>query len=411
MADFSAKSEETLHQSNILVADDSVNDLRLLTEILAGIGYAVRPSIDGEAALASIRAETPDLILLDVRMPKMDGFDVCRQLKSDAVLSAIPVIFLSASERIEDKVKAFTAGAVDYITKPYQTDEILARVRTHLSLNAMKKELEKSNVSMAREISERKKIADQLVIAKEKAEAASRAKTEFLANMSHELRTPLNHIIGFSEILAAKHYGDLNEAQEEYLNDILTSGRHLLSLISDILDISKVESGKMELELSDVDLKALLEDSLTVIKEEASKRQIKIIADIIDLPRFIRADERKLKQVLYNLLGNAVKFSSEGGKIHLAAEWVNDSQNTPCEKGVHVSVRDTGIGLKPEDTKRIFVAFEQVETSSTRKYSGTGLGLYLARQMVALHGGRLWAESTGEGRGSTFHFILPVQND
>ena len=237
------------------------------------------------------------------------------------------------------------------------------------------------------------------------AEDANKAKSDFLANMSHELRTPLNHIIGFTELVVEKNFGDLNEIQEEYLGDVLTSSQHLLSLINDILDLSKVEAGKLELEPIDVNLKIILENSLIMIKEKAMKHNIHLSTDINDIPEIIEVDERKIKQILYNLLSNAVKFTPEGGKIHLAAKKGLEEGTKDC---VEISVTDSGIGLKPEDHERIFGHFEQVESSTSRKFQGTGLGLSLTRQLVALHGGRIWVESEGEGKGSTFRLVIPI---
>ncbi len=393
--------------TDILVADDSLNDLRLIVEILSREGFNVRPAIDGEAALASIRAEAPDLILLDIGMPKLNGFQVCRRLKKEAPSLDVPIIFLSASGTLDDVVKAFSMGAVDYITKPYQAEEVLARVATHLSLDTMKKEIEAKNLLMAQEAEERKEITEQLIRAKQAAEAANEAKSQFLANMSHELRTPLNHIIGFSEILVDKHFGELNDTQEEYLNDILNSGHHLLSLISDILNIAKVESGKMDLTLSEIDLEVFLRDSLNIIQEQAVQQGIKVTAEIGDIPQTIRADERKLKQVLYNLLANAVKFSPEGGEIQLRAEPDQDVDEKSKAGFIRISISDNGVGIVPDDLERIFGAFERANPAINTKYRGTGLGLYLSRQIVELHGGHLWAESNGEGVGSTFVFIIP----
>jgi len=237
------------------------------------------------------------------------------------------------------------------------------------------------------------------------AEDANKAKSDFLANMSHELRTPLNHIIGFTELVVDKNFGALNELQEEYLGDVLISSRHLLSLINDILDLSKVEAGKLELELTDVNLKILMENSLIMIKEKAMKHRIQLLADIVDIPETISVDERKIKQVLYNLLSNAVKFTPEGGDIQLTAKKITEEGT---EDFVEICVADTGIGLKSENLERIFGHFEQVESSTSRKFQGTGLGLALTRQLVNLHGGRIWVESDGEGKGSSFRLVIPI---
>jgi GAF domain-containing protein len=229
-------------------------------------------------------------------------------------------------------------------------------------------------------------------------EAASRHKSEFLANMSHELRTPLNAIIGFSEILAEKMFGDINEKQTEYLQDILESGRHLLSLINDILDLSKIEAGRMELELSEFDLPQAIENALILVRERASRRGIRLGSTIDERLGMIGGDERKVKQVLLNLLSNALKFTPEGGRIDVSARLDGDM--------AEVSVADTGIGIAPEDQIAVFEEFRQVGASD-KKAEGTGLGLALSRKFIELHGGRIWVKSK-PGAGSTFTFTLPL---
>ena len=229
-------------------------------------------------------------------------------------------------------------------------------------------------------------------------EAASRHKSEFLANMSHELRTPLNAIIGFSEILAEKMFGEINEKQTEYLQDILESGRHLLSLINDILDLSKIEAGRMELEATDFDLPIAIENALILVRERATRRGITLGHTIDERLGMLHGDERKVKQVLLNLLSNALKFTPEGGRIDVRA-------------GVHdavaeVSVTDTGVGIAPEDQEAVFEEFRQVGTAE-KKVEGTGLGLALSRKFIELHGGGIWVKSE-VGKGSTFTFSLPM---
>ncbi|MBU4317388.1 MAG: HAMP domain-containing protein [Proteobacteria bacterium] len=261
----------------------------------------------------------------------------------------------------------------------------------------------------------RQKIQNALVIAKEGAEQASRSKSEFLANMSHELRTPLNHIIGFTDLVLSRSFGELTEEQDEFLKDVLGSSHHLLSLINDVLDLSKVEAGKMELELSEVRIRELLENSLVMVKEKALKNQLRLDVDLDGVPETFMADERKIKQVVYNLLSNAVKFTVAGGEVRLGAR-IQDRDGFKehlldpggIEKWLCVWVVDTGIGLEPKDLARIFDPFEQVEGSTSRKYQGTGLGLALTRKMIELHSGVIWAESAGMDQGSTFKFVLPV---
>jgi signal transduction histidine kinase len=228
-------------------------------------------------------------------------------------------------------------------------------------------------------------------------ETASRHKSEFLANMSHELRTPLNAIIGFSEVLIERMFGPLNDKQEEYLRDIHVSGQHLLSLINDILDLAKIEAGRMELAGADFDLPAAIENALILVRERATRRGIAIERVVDPALGVIHADERKVKQVLLNLLSNALKFTPEGGRIDVEAA---------CAGGAAlISVRDTGVGIAPEDHAAVFEEFRQVGTSGN--VEGTGLGLALSRKFIELHGGRIWVESA-LGRGATFHFTLPL---
>jgi two-component system, NtrC family, sensor kinase len=232
-------------------------------------------------------------------------------------------------------------------------------------------------------------------------EVASQHKSEFLANMSHELRTPLNAIIGFSEVLSERMFGELNEKQDEYLKDIYASGTHLLSLINDILDLSKIEAGRMELELTDFDLPTALDNALTLVRERAGRRSIALHTSIDGRLGEVRADERKIRQVVLNLLSNAIKFTPEGGSIEIRA--------VPKDGSVEVSVSDTGVGIAPEDQEAVFEEFRQVGTAD-KKAEGTGLGLTLCRKFIELHGGRIGVKSQ-EGVGSTFTFTIPGRRE
>ncbi len=232
-------------------------------------------------------------------------------------------------------------------------------------------------------------------------EVANQHKSEFLANMSHELRTPLNAIIGFSEALEERYFGELNEKQDEYVKDIHESGKHLLSLINDILDLSKIEAGRMELDLSEFDVPAALDNSLTLVKERAQRHGVRLKLDAAPDLGAIQADERKFKQIMLNLLSNAVKFTPEGGSVSVDTRRYNGT--------LEVSVRDTGTGIAPEDQQTIFDEFRQVGSDYTRKAEGTGLGLTLTKRFIELHGGALRVESA-PGEGSNFTFTLPVQH-
>jgi signal transduction histidine kinase len=311
-----------------------------------------------------------------------------------------------------DEIGILIDGFNDMLTQIEIRDEELEAHREHLE------------DAVASRTAELMQATERAQIMAQQAETANIAKSAFLANMSHELHTPLNAVIGFSEVLIDKQFGDLNEDQEDYLNDILTSGRHLLSLVQDILDMSKMESGKMELEFSESNIRGLLKESLIMIKEKAMKHGIQITVDAEAIPDLVIADERKVKQIVYNLLSNAVKFTPDGGSIQLRAEvidrsWINENVPDIFSEGiflimedkhrtyVKVSVTDTGIGIKSDSLKRILEPFQQEDTSTSRRFGGTGLGLSMCKKLVELHKGMIWIDSTVD-KGSTFSFVLPI---
>lgn len=302
------------------------------------------------------------------------------------------------------------------VSKNLLLQEVEERKKTEEKLRAAKEELEASNEELAilneemeasneemiHEIDERQKLEEYLIEAKERAETATKAKSQFLANMSHDLRTPLNAIIGFSEVLSMGAVGELAGRQKDCVMDILESGQHLLSLINQILDLSRIEAGKFQLNYSDIEVHDLIESTLIFIKEKASNKHIELLTEFSHENLIIETDRLRLKQVLINLLGNAVKFTPHKGSIIVKTETCYNVEK------ITFSIEDTGTGIKKEDIHKVFNAFEQVDSSYAKEYEGSGLGLALSRRIVELMGGEIWVESEF-GKGSRFSFYIPCK--
>ena len=305
-------------------------------------------------------------------------------------------------------VESLISSVIFILVAAVTTRLAMERKKAEDTLTGYKDHLEDLVAERTRELNDARIIAEK----------ASKAKSDFLANMSHEIRTPLSSVIGFSELLYDEIKGPLNDNQKKYLGYITTSGRHLLSLINDILDLSKVESGKMELSRTRLSIVELLKTSLLFVAEKALKHGVKLHLEVSEDLRMIEADERKVKQVVFNLVSNSVKFTPDGGSIYVGAEIIDVNSATVPEEVrerlsdmeyVLVKVRDTGIGIAVEDRAKIFTQFSQIEEPYSKKYEGTGLGLALSKKLVELHGGAIWFNSDGKGKGCTFFFVLPVK--
>ncbi len=397
------------NKGNILIVDDTPENLQVLSATLCDRGYKVRGVINGKMAIRAAKSVSPDLILLDIRMPEMNGYEVCTLLKSEPQTSEIPVIFISALDEVLDKVKAFQIGGVDYITKPFQVEEVLARVEHQLTIKRLEKELIARNIELQQEIIERKK-------AEEIAAAASKAKSQFVANMSHELRTPLNAILGFTQVMSRDCL--LSHENIENLRIINRSGQHLLELINDVLDLSKIEAGIVALDESSFDLYQLLDslEEMFQIKAETKNLQLKFSVQS-QVPQYIKTDEKKLRVCLINLLGNSLKFTENGGEILLRVSLENASplpaeseiasNSTSTEQClISFEVQDTGVGIEVAEIDTLFNAFVQTE-AGRKAADGTGLGLTITKKYVQIMGGNIGVSSI-VGEGTTFKFHIKI---
>lgn len=374
----------------ILVVEDEPINIKVLGAILKD-DYSLRIATNGEKALELARVEpVPNLVLLDIMMPGIDGHEVCKRLKSNPATKNIPVIFISAKSDEADEALGFEIGAVDYIAKPFSSSLVLARVATHLQIN-------RNAVKLRSEIQERKRTQHELIAAKEQAEEATKAKSEFLANMSHEIRTPMNAIKGFTH-LALKT--QLTVKQQDYLVKTQNASNSLLGIINDILDFSKIEAGKLEIEDVDFDLEEVLGNLSNLVIQKTSEKKIELLFSVgFDVPMALVGDPLRLGQVLINLTNNAIKFTDKG-EILITISVLEKSAESAQ---IQFAIRDSGIGLTEQQQGNLFQAFSQADTSTTRKYGGTGLGLTISKQLVEMMGGEIKVESM-PGVGSTFTF-------
>ncbi len=362
--------------SRILIVDDMPINLDLMKSILSTEDYMVVTSKTGTSAMAKANANVFDLILLDIVLPDIDGFEICRQIKSGSKNQETPIIFLTAQREKESIIKGFKLGAVDYILKPFSDEELLARVDLHLSLKHTQEELKK---------------------ARNEAEGVAKAKAMFLANMSHEIRTPLNGIVGMIDILKQTK---LDEQQRDYVDIVDISSENLLMIINDILDYSKIEAGQIAFEKIKFNIRHEVDEVKKLLYYKSVQKNLNFGIEVSDsVPEMLLGDPLRLKQVLINLCNNAIKFTTEGFiKIKVKLE-----KGMVQQYKLMFEVEDSGIGVSIENQKKLFQSFTQADASTTRKYGGTGLGLAISKKLVQLMNGDIGVRSV-EGEGSTFWF-------
>jgi len=419
---------------NILVVDDTPENLRLLSTMLTHRGYAPRCVINGQMALRACNSNPPDLILLDIMMPEMNGYEVCQHLKSEPKTRDIPVIFISAKDEVFDKVNAFAVGAVDYISKPFQFEEVLARIESHLTLRNLQKQLKEQNVLLQEEITSRlavektlheknqilqqeistrraveKTLQEQNLILQQEisqrqyAEYAllksnqelARSNTEleqFAYVASHDLQAPLATIASYAQLLEKRYKDQLDSQASKFIGNIVHGCTRMQTLIDDLLEYSRVGRSQRPFEL--VDCNHAIQQ--TIANLQGAIRDTEAVVTYNNLPA-VMGDISQLVQLFQNLIGNAIKYRHDAPPtVHITA----------CKQEGNwlFSISDNGIGIAPQHQERIFQIFQRLHTQ--REYSGTGIGLAICQKIVERHGGSIWVESE-PGQGSTFHFTLP----
>ncbi|HEY9653465.1 MAG TPA: hybrid sensor histidine kinase/response regulator [Coleofasciculaceae cyanobacterium] len=377
-----------MFKASILIVDDTPENLRFLSTTLTEQGYEVLTAINGSLALMGAKTARPDLILLDIKMPGIDGYEVCRQLKIDEQTREIPVIFLSFLDEPWDKVTAFAVGGVDYVTKPFQTQEVLARVENHLTLRALQKQLTEKNLQLCR-------LESELRLALENEKELNKLRSDFMALISHEFRTPLTTISSSNQML--RRYSEKLSAEKKQVHHdrIESAVEQMTQLLEEVLLIGRAEAGMLKLELTHIDVVGVCHQIVETLQFSTTQHQL--IFSTTSQEFYAELDPKILGHILTNLLSNAIKYSPDGGTIQF------DLITTG--KSVVLRVQDRGIGIPAKDLPQLFESFARA--SNVGSIQGTGLGLTMVKKSVDLQGGKITVESK-EGVGTTFTVMLPI---
>lgn len=398
--------------NSILVIDDTPANLQLLTGLLSDCGHEVRAVQDGAFALKSAHTAPPDLIVLDIRMPGMDGYEVCKRLKADERTREIPVIFLSALDDMADKLKGFQVGGVDYITKPFQAQEVLARIETHLTLRNLRRDVEEKNRQLQDEVQWRKQAEEEMRALNDHLDAGNRqleqtnqqlleanaSKDAFFSIIAHDLRSPFTSLLGLTQALLEEGSAFPPETLQRMLENLHASAEHTYALLTNLLEWSRLERGYTECHPESLPLKPLVEKNIHLVAHHAEQKQIVLqyrMADNIAA----YADLAMIDTVVRNLLSNAVKFTEAGGSIDVAAQAQHDA--------VDISISDSGIGMDIDTLNALFRIDKKTSQPGTAGEHGSGLGLILCRELVEKNGGSIRVNSV-KGQGTTFTFSLPA---
>lgn len=362
---------QLVNHAEILVVDDNVVNVRLLSDILSGMGYDVRKALSGKAALDSIYSCFPDLILLDIRMPEMDGYQVCEALKSDPKTYDIPIIFISASDDTWDKVKAFQLGGADYITKPFKNAEVLARVKNHLQIRSLQQQLIENNQKLTQ---------------------ANQELEEFTSVVSHDLQQPIQSILGFARILELTLQDKLEAEEYTRLQSIINASDRMKRLIQDLLIYAKM--GQEQIGLEPVDCNQIMEQVKENLASAIAERNVNLTCSSLPM---VQGNELQLIQLFQNLINNAIKFTAPDQQPEIQIKAV--IRKNKCL----ISLKDNGIGIPPEKTAEVFQVFKRFHDS--KQYSGHGIGLATCRKIAESHGGKIWFKSEVDV-GTSFYFTL-----